>query len=100
MFQIGEKVVCVDDSKLPHTVEELNQDCPNWVKKGVKYTIRGFNDNNGIVVGVLLEEIRNPIKYFRLIDSSQEPSFKTSRFEKTKEDMVQSDVKKDKSVLC
>jgi len=29
----GDRVVCIDDSMQPHTVEELKKDVPNWVKK-------------------------------------------------------------------
>lgn len=81
MFEIGEKVICVDDSKQPHTVEELTKDVPNWVKKGEKYTIRGIQDHD-FVVALLLEEISNPLKYFRLVNKVLEPGFMTSRFEK------------------
>lgn len=82
MFEIGETVICCEDYKLPHTIEELSKNMPNWVKKDNKYTIRAFNDNNGIVTGVLLEEIRNPILYFKLIDRYQEGSFRIDRFRK------------------
>ncbi len=89
MFNIKDRVVCVDASKLPHTILELEKDCPNFVKEGKTYTIRAFHDNGGIVTGVLLEEIVNPIRYFSLIGKSQESSFKLSRFEKMKEDRVE-----------
>lgn len=82
MFEIGDTVLCVDDSMQPHTVEELRKDVPNWVKKGEKYTIRGFTSNKGIVDGVWLEEIKNDYKYFRLIDAFQEPAFGLFRFRK------------------
>jgi hypothetical protein len=82
MFDIGELVVCVDSSKAPHTVEEIDLDVPNWVVKGQRYTIRGFNENDGIVVGVLLEEVVNPLKYFRLVNRVQEPAFAKWRFRK------------------
>ncbi len=88
MFEIGESVICCEDYKLPHTREELSENMPNWVKKGSKYTIRAFNDNNGIVVGVLLEEVVNPILYFKLIDKYQEGSFRLDRFRKLREDEV------------
>jgi hypothetical protein len=82
MFEIGEKVVCINSSMSTHTIEELSKDVPNWVKQDEKYTIRGFNENDGIVLGVLLEEITNPIKYFKLINKLQEPAFRTDRFRK------------------
>lgn len=79
-MKIGQQVICIDDSLLSKTLVELSRDVPNWVKKDEKYTIRGFNDNKGIVTGVLLEEITNPIKFFRLVDCYQEPAFKLDRF--------------------
>ena len=82
MFELGERVMCVDSSKAPHTVEELNADVPNWVIKGDRYTIRGFNENDGIVVGVLLEELVNPVKFFKLVNRVQEPAFAQWRFRK------------------
>jgi hypothetical protein len=88
MFEIGEIILCCEDYKLPHTREEINKNMPNWVKKGEKYTVRGFNDNNGIVIGILLEEIFNPQLYFKLIDKVQEGAFRTDRFVKLQGDEV------------
>lgn len=98
-MQVGQRVVCVNDGKLPHTIAELEIDCPNWIKKGEKYTIRGFNDNNGIVTGVLLEEVVNPIRFFRLINRSQESSFRLDRFRPLKENEVLSEVEKFEEVF-
>lgn len=81
MFQIGDKVVCIDSSMLPHTVEELTKDVPNWVVKGNTYTIRGFADHD-FVTGVYLEELVNPPKWFRLVKKFAEPAFRTDRFRK------------------
>ena len=78
-MEIGQKVVCIDASKQPHTVEELSKDCPNWVTEGKTYTVRGFQDAD-FVVGVLLEEIVNPIRYFSLIGKARESAFATWRF--------------------
>jgi hypothetical protein len=91
MFSIGDKVVCIDSSMQAHTVEELKRDVPNWVKQDEKYTIRGFNDNNGIVVGVLLEEIHNTPIYFKLLGKAQEPAFAEWRFRKLKPSEVESE---------
>jgi len=90
-FSIGDSVVCIDDSMQPHTVEELKRNVPNWVKKDDKYTIRAILDNRGIVTGVLLEEIDNPVLYFDKIGSFQEPAFAEWRFRKLKpsESMVE-----------
>ena len=92
MFEIGERVVCIDATKQPHTVEELNKDVPNWVVEKEKYTIRGFTSNNGIVDGVWLEEIKNPIKFFKLIDRFQEPAFALWWFRKLEPGEVEQEV--------
>lgn len=81
-YDIGDMVYCIDDSIKPEMLMELADDMPNWIKQDKKYTVRGFNDNDGIVVGVLLEEVHNPLKYFKLINRMQEPAFATWRFKK------------------
>lgn len=83
-FNVGDRVVCVDDTMLPHTVEELKKDVPNWVKKDEKYRVRAVLNNRGIVTGLLLEEITNEPKYFDLIGGFQEPAFGDWRFRKLK----------------
>jgi hypothetical protein len=83
-FNIGDRVICIDDAMLPHTVSELKKNVPNWVKKDDKYTIRAILDNRGIVTGVLLEEIDNPPLYFKMIGGFQEPAFGEWRFRKLK----------------
>lgn len=86
-YDIGDTVYCVDDSIKPEALIELSNDMPNWVTKDKKYTVRGFNDNDGIVVGVLLEEIHNPPKYFKLVNRIQEPAFASWRFKKSISDV-------------
>jgi len=81
MFNIGDKVVCIDSSMQLHTVEELRRDVPNWVKQGQQYTIRDIVDSD-FVVGVRLEEITNPMRHFKLIGKYMEPAFATFRFRK------------------
>ena len=83
-FNIGDRVVCIDDSKQPHTVEELNKNVPNWIKKDQEYTIRAVLNNKSIVTSVLLEEIDNPPLYFEIIGAFQEPAFREDRFRKLK----------------
>lgn len=95
MFKIGDKVICIDSSMQLHTVEELKRDMPNWVKKDNIYTIRGFVDNDGIVTGVLLEEIHNPPKYFKLIKKMQEPAFAQWRFRKQVINQVSVEIKQE-----
>jgi hypothetical protein len=92
MFDIGDRVVCINSAKQPHTIEELNRDVPNWVKKGDKYTIRGFTSNDGIVDGVWLEEIVNVPIFFKLLGRNQEPAFALWRFAKLREEEVLEEV--------
>jgi hypothetical protein len=90
-FSVGDRVVCIDDYMQPHTVEELKKTVPNWIKKDDNYTIRAVLNNRGIVTSVLLEEIDNPILYFKIIGGFQEPAFAEWRFRKLKpsESMVE-----------
>lgn len=99
MFEVGESVICCEDYRLPHTREELSQNMPNWVKKGQKYTIRAFNNNGGIVIGVLLEEVVNPHLYFKLIDKVQEGAFRADRFRKLVEDEVSAEKVKQEDLI-
>jgi hypothetical protein len=91
MFDVGSRVVCVDDSMQPHTVEELKKDVPNWVKKGQRYTIRDIVDHD-FVVGVRLEEISNAPIYFKIISRAIEPCFASWRFRALQEDEVEAEV--------
>ena len=81
MIEVGDVVVCIDAAKQPHTVEELNRDVPNWVQQDQKYTVRAILDHD-FVVGILLEEIENPVKYFKVVDKFLEPAFAHWRFRK------------------
>src|SRR5690606_7501748 len=78
----GDKVICIDDSIDPAKSAEIAQDFEMWVKKDVEYTIRELLDNDGIVTGILLEEIYNIPKYFHLLGRTQEPAFAAWRFRK------------------
>jgi hypothetical protein len=53
---------------------------PQWVKKGEEYTVRQVLENDGIVTGVLLEEVRNEEIYQQLLGRYQEPAFRLNRF--------------------
>lgn len=81
MLSVGDTVICIDSSMATHTVEELTRDVPNWVKQGKQYTIRSIEDSD-FVVGVRLEEVINPPKYFKLVNKYMEPCFATWRFRK------------------
>ena len=78
----GDKVICVNASIDPEKAEEIRRDFEIWITKDKEYTIREILDNNGIVPGVLLDEVHNFPKYFKLIDRMQEPAFALWRFRK------------------
>lgn len=82
MFEAGEEVICIDAGIKPEMLFAVIEMYPNWVKQDAVYTIRQFNDNDGIVTGVLLEEIRNPEIFIKLVNRTQEPMFSLSRFAK------------------
>jgi len=78
----GDKVICVNAMIDPEKAEEIRSDFEIWVSKDKEYTIREILDNSGIVTGVLLEEIHNFPKFFKLINRYQEPAFAQWRFRK------------------
>jgi hypothetical protein len=78
----GDKVICIDASIDPEKSGEIRQDFEIWVTKDKEYTIREILDNNGIVPGVLLDEVHNFPKFFKLINRFQEPAFAIWRFRK------------------
>jgi len=84
MLNIGDKVVCIDSSMQTHTVSELLKDMPHWVVKDKQYTIRDIVDSD-FVVGVRLEELVNPPRWFKLVNKYMEPAFATWRFRKIEE---------------
>jgi hypothetical protein len=86
-MKVGKKVICVDDSIRLEMIEWQKQYCPNWVKKDEKYTIREFDSNDGIVDGVLLEEVKNRVIYLIRWDRFIEPRFATWRFRELEEDV-------------
>ncbi|GAB2692368.1 hypothetical protein GCM10027037_14660 [Mucilaginibacter koreensis] len=78
----GDKVVCINDRIDPDKMEEIRQDFEIWITKDKEYTVREILDNNGIVTGILLEEVHNFPKFFKLINRYQEPAFAIWRFRK------------------
>jgi len=88
----GTRVICIDDSMNPDVASWQPRYCPNWVKLDQKYTIREFDDNDGIVDGVLLEEITNPILYLPKWNRVIEPRFAAWRFRELEDDQVEETV--------
>lgn len=78
----GDKVLCVDDRIDPEKAEEIKRDFEIWVVRDKEYTVREILENDGIVPGILLEEIHNFKKFFKLLNRYQEPAFATWRFRK------------------
>lgn len=78
----GDKVICINSSIEPGKASEIAQDFQIWITKDKEYTIREILDNDGIVPGILLEEVHNLPKWFKLINRYQEPAFATWRFRK------------------
>ena len=78
----GDKVICINDKIDPDKSGEIRRDFEIWIAKDKEYTIREILDNNGIVTGVLLDEVHNFPKFFKLINRFQEPAFAIWRFRK------------------
>lgn len=76
----GIKVKCINDLIDLYKQEEIKKDFDNWIKKGVVYTVREVLHNDGIVTGILLEEVYNFPVYFKLLNRVQEPAFAKWRF--------------------
>lgn len=91
-MQVGSKVVCVDDTIRPEMIISIAKFYKDWVKRDKIYTIREVFQNEGIVEGVLLEEVRNKPIYIELIDKKQEPAFGLFRFRELQEDAMMESV--------
>jgi len=78
----GDTVICIDDAIKADKIEFVSAAYPNWIKKGQKYTVRAMLNNDDIVPGLLLEEVRNPLIFIHLINKVQEPAFGMFRFAK------------------
>lgn len=88
----GSTVLCIDDSKRPEVAEWSSTHCPNWVKKGRKYTIRQITDHDDIVLGVLLEEVVNKPVYLTRWNKVIEPHFATWRFAELEEESIKQEI--------
>ncbi len=75
-------MICIDARIDADKAEEIKTDFEIWVTKDKQYTIREILDNNGIVPGVLLDEVHNFPKFFKLLNRFQEPAFALWRFRK------------------
>ena len=97
MLAIGDKVICIDSSMAHHIVAELKKDMPNWVVKGKKYIIRDIVDSD-FVVGIRLEEVVNPPRWFQLVKKYMEPCFMISRFRKIEETSIEISIEQEELI--
>ena len=97
MINVGDKVVCLDSSMQSHTVTELLKDVPNWVTKGKQYIVRDVVDSD-FVVGIRLEELVNPPRWFQLVGKYMEPAFATWRFRKVEETTIEISIKQEELI--
>ena len=81
---IGDEVVCVDDAIPLDKKDAVSRMYQNWVKKDNKYIIRNILENDGIVSGILLENLYNEQNWNPLLNNFQEPAFAEWRFKKLK----------------
>jgi hypothetical protein len=89
-MKVGSRVLCTDSSIKSERSDAVIDLYQMWVRKGVEYTIREVLDNDGIVTGVLLEEIINdPIAQPLLNGRMQEPAFRVTRFQELHEDTAE-----------
>lgn len=83
---VGKKVICIDDSIKPGKEDFVKYAFPSWIKEGKVYTVRAIVENQGIVPGLLLNEVLNPHIFIHLIKTYQEPAFRLDRFKELDED--------------
>jgi hypothetical protein len=89
-MEVGSRVLCTDSSIKASEIFMVSRVYSMWVDKGREYTIRELLDNDGIVTGVLLEEVINdPIPQELLGGRFQEPAFRVTRFQELHDDMVE-----------
>lgn len=89
MFKLGQKVVCIDDSRNPETEAYT----PCHPIKGQVYTIRGVHKQPNIPgYGVYLEELLNPIQMWSDSDEMEWP-FKSERFRPVVESLLRPAIK-------
>jgi len=90
-MEVGSRVLCTDSSIKASEIFMVSMVYDMWVNKGAEYTIREVLDNDGIVTGLLLDQVVNdPIPQELLGGRFQEPAFRVTRFQKLHEDMAES----------
>jgi hypothetical protein len=89
-MEVGSRVLCTDSSIKASEIFMVSRVYSMWVDKGAEYTIREVLDNDGIVTGVLLDQVINdPIPQELLGGRFQEPAFRVTRFQELQDDMAE-----------
>ena len=84
LLDIGDEVRCKDASRKPENMVVVLKNFPIWIKQDKKYIVRDVFRNDDIVVGIVLQDVKNPEIYIPLLKRMQEPAFAFWRFTKTK----------------
>ena len=89
-MKVGSRVLCTDASIKDGRSDAVIELYQMWVRKGAEYTVREVLDNDGIVTGVLLDQVINdPIVQPLLNGRMQEPAFRITRFQELHDDMAE-----------
>ena len=89
-MEVGSRVLCTDSSIKASEIFMVSRVYSMWIYKGAEYTIREVLDNDGIVTGVLLDQVINdPIVQPLLNGRMQEPAFRITRFQELHDDMAE-----------
>ena len=102
MFNVGDKVLCINDD-FSNILEELLRESKglklNFPVKDKEYTVREIFDNDGLVYSILLEEIYNPSFQIPVLNIRRELSFVSWRFVKQAEIQQLEEENEDELVL-
>tara|TARA_R110000850_G_scaffold137264_1_gene258521 strand:+ start:158 stop:502 length:345 start_codon:yes stop_codon:yes gene_type:complete len=82
LLDIGDEVICKDAFIKPENSVAVSKNFTVWIKQDAKYIVRDVFRNDDIVVGIVLQDRRNPDIYIPLLKRMQEPAFAFWRFEK------------------
>ncbi|GEM_PF-6597198 len=78
MFQIGDKVVCIDaDFSMYPNIFELYRELP---KRDEVYTVRERQFVQGLGYRILLDQVINQPIYIDMVKGKVEPAFNATRF--------------------
>lgn len=92
------KLICIDDSIKLDAIISISAMYKQWAKKGETYTVREVLDNDGIVEGVLLNEIHNDPVHIHLLGREQEPAFGLFRFSTVVTDKVYNEINEEETI--